>query len=108
MNNYSTNNYRTNNINYQNRNIACQTRSAIYPGRKHLTVEKIIYIILKLLEKVLMSDAFAATFCGISFILVVGIVGGVECGRLSLTSGMCFSSILLGVVSVLLYKKNRE
>ncbi len=71
-------------------------------------VFRFLYCLYKSIEKLLMTDAFAAGFCGVSFMLIVGIVGGIECGRLSLQNGIIFSAVILSAVSLLLYKKNKE
>ena len=82
--------------------------NAYRTGYRSASSQSFMYLLFKMLEKLLLSDGFAAGFCGVSFILVIGIVGGIECGRLSLASGVAFSSILLAAVSILLYKKNKE
>ena len=71
-------------------------------------VIRLLSYLYKTLEKVLLSDGFAAGFCGVALLLIIGIVGGIEFGTLSLKSGIIFSSVLLSTVGIIVYKKNKE
>ncbi len=69
---------------------------------------KLLIYMYRASEKLLCSDGFAAGFCGVSLLLIMGIVGGIEIGTLSIKSGVIFSLVLLSAVGVVVYKKNRE
>ena len=85
--------------------IRKQTASS--PTTAEIIIRLLSYFYKKL-EKALLSDGFAAGFCGVALLLIVGIVGGIEFGTLSLKSGFIFSSVLLSTVCIIVYKKNKE
>ncbi len=94
------------------RNINYRVNSGYIKKARQLTsteqLFRFLWCLYKYVEKIVMTDAFAAGFCGVSFMLIIGIVGGIEFGTLSLKSGIIFSSVLISAVTLLLYKKNKE
>ena len=121
MNNYNTRNniyaqqYYDYDIRYDSRGRTYARKCALYSkgnarsySSSFVSVMRFLYLIYKLLEKVFATDEFAAAFIGVSLVLIVGVAGGVQFGVLSLSSGVLFSGILLSVVSLFIYKKNRE
>jgi len=119
MNNYDYRNnrltahYYSNDNNHFGYSTANARKCALYSKGKSRTsafisIMRFLYLVYKTLEKVLSTDGFAAGFIGVSLMLIVGIAGGVQLGVLTLGSGVIFSGILLCVVSVFIYNKNRE
>ncbi len=94
------------------RNINYRANSGYIKKARQLTsteqLFRFLWCLYQYVEKIVMTDAFAAGFCGVSFMLIIGIVGGIEFGTLSLKSGIIFSSVLISAVTLLLYKKNKE
>ena len=92
---------------------ACVRKCALYSKGNTRTstfvkIMRFIYAIYKMLEKVFATEQFAAAFIGVSLVMIVGIVGGIQLGALSLTSGVVLSCILLSVISVFICKIDRE
>ena len=63
---------------------------------------------LQAMIRIVESDGFATAFYGVSFLLIAGIVGAVEFGRLSVADSIRYSSLVLSAVGIVIYRNNRH
>ncbi len=86
-------------------NSFCIRSNQVARGTRSLTV---LRYVVKLLACIFNSDRFAAYFVGFTLFAIVGIIGGVEFGRLAINSGIIYSFLLLICCSVVIYRKNKQ
>ena len=109
---YNDYRYRDYRYNRESRNARRVGRTISYGarmnGEKRISYTDIVVELLSRLVSFLRSDAFSAGFIGVSILLVIGIVGGLEFGLLSLYDGGIYSALILTAVSVLIYLNKKE
>lgn len=86
------------------------TNKTVYPSKAgtssksgEISIVDMIVCALTHILAFLRSDAFTAGFIGVSILLIIGIVGGIEFGLLGLFDGGIYAAVILSAVSIVMY-----